>query len=582
MSRNPNGWLGSRLSLAWFQFRAAVLCTLRAGRNLGQALGPGQPGASDSAAWQAVLGKSSSTLWTARTPEEAVLVAGKVHNVRLAAARINGLQLNAGDTFSFWHAVGRPSRSAGYVPGRELREGCMIASIGGGLCQLSNALYAAALEAGMEMVERHPHSQIVPGSQAAGGRDATVFWNYIDLRFRTKVPFVIDAHLTADDLVLRLRAREPGAPVKTLPAIIPVLGQAPADCARCDQTDCVERIDSLPVHDTTAYLLDAVWPEFDAWIGTRARPGDMAIVPLDGSRRSLPTYAWPSLSRAGVRVRERTWLTLRRSLAMRMHQHQGARRQAMLLAYDQAFARSDAGAIDWQARDVVVAINLLPALWQRGALGGRRFTVLFTRAPMAMLQAELDLAVTCHPESPTLSDFRADPALVAAEEAALHAAAQLVTPHQHVADFLAAHYSAKIVRLAWRLPPAKQAHVRGNIVLFPASALGRKGAYAVREACRKLGLPLRVLGTASDSPNFWNGLNMDGPGAGNLFDGIGCVVLPAYVEHRPALLLRALAAGLPVICSPECGISPDTANLTLIPAGDSSALAAALSARMST
>ncbi len=313
MSLDPNGWLGSRLAAAWFQFRASVLCALRAGRNLGQALGPGKPGASDSGAWQTVLGQSRSALWTARAADEALLVAGKVHNVRIAAARINGLQFNAGDTFSFWHAVGRPSRSAGFVPGRELREGCMIATIGGGLCQLSNGLYAAALEAGMEIVERHPHSQIVPGSQAAGGRDATVFWNYIDLRFRAKVAFVIDAHLSADELVLRLRAREAVVPAQTkaMPTVIPLMGQAPADCARCDQTDCVEHIDALPMQETTAYLLDAVWPEFDAWIGTQARPGDVAFVPLDGERRSLPNYAWPALARAGVHVRERAWLTPR-------------------------------------------------------------------------------------------------------------------------------------------------------------------------------------------------------------------------------------------------------------------------------
>ena len=63
----------------------------------------------------------------------------------------------------------------GFVAGRELREGCMVSSIGGGLCQLSNALYAAALEAGCEIVERHAHSKVVPGSLAERGLDATVF-----------------------------------------------------------------------------------------------------------------------------------------------------------------------------------------------------------------------------------------------------------------------------------------------------------------------------------------------------------------------------------------------------------------------
>ena len=68
--------------------------------------------------------------------------------------------------------------------GRELREGCLVPSIGGGLCQLSNALYDAALRAGLQVVERHRHTQVVPGSLAESDRDATVFWNYRDLRLR--------------------------------------------------------------------------------------------------------------------------------------------------------------------------------------------------------------------------------------------------------------------------------------------------------------------------------------------------------------------------------------------------------------
>ena len=77
----------------------------------------------------------------------------------------------------------------GFVKGRELREGCIIPNVGGGLCQVSNALYDAALQAGHEIVERHAHTQVIAGSLAEQGRDATVFWNYVDLRFRSERPF---------------------------------------------------------------------------------------------------------------------------------------------------------------------------------------------------------------------------------------------------------------------------------------------------------------------------------------------------------------------------------------------------------
>ena len=45
-------------------------------------------------------------------------------------------------------------------------------SIGGGLCQLSNAIYDVALRAGLQVVERHRHTQVVPGSLAESLQEA--------------------------------------------------------------------------------------------------------------------------------------------------------------------------------------------------------------------------------------------------------------------------------------------------------------------------------------------------------------------------------------------------------------------------
>ena len=67
------------------------------------------------------------------------------------------------------------------------------------------ALYEAALDAGLEIVERHAHSRIVPGSRAARERDATVFWNYVDLRFRSQHAFRIEARLRGGMLEVVIR-----------------------------------------------------------------------------------------------------------------------------------------------------------------------------------------------------------------------------------------------------------------------------------------------------------------------------------------------------------------------------------------
>jgi len=168
-------------------------------------------------------------------PRDEALTAGKIHNLHLAVRDIDGVEVTGGAIFSLWAHLGPPTRRRGYIEGRELREGCMVPTVGGGLCQLSNALYAAALEAGFEIVERHPHSFIVPGSEAEAGRDATIFWNYVDLRFRSPHPFRIEALMTDDELVVRLR----GTAARTVAVNDADEAQRTAsECTQCGVTDC--------------------------------------------------------------------------------------------------------------------------------------------------------------------------------------------------------------------------------------------------------------------------------------------------------------------------------------------------------
>ena len=132
-----------------------------------------------------LLARDEHRLYSLTDPRERELELGKVQNLRVACAAVDGLVLAPGATFSFWGAAGRPSRGKGYVTGRELRLGCMIPSTGGGICQLTNALSRVAHQAGLELVERHRHSLQPAGFFIDDATDATVFWNYIDLRFRS-------------------------------------------------------------------------------------------------------------------------------------------------------------------------------------------------------------------------------------------------------------------------------------------------------------------------------------------------------------------------------------------------------------
>lgn len=148
------------------------------------------------------LARSETPLWSADRSSRHAHQRGKVQNLAVAAAALNGRMLRPGQVFSFWRQIGRASTAKGYAAGRMLQAGRLVPAVGGGLCQMSNALYDAALQAGCEILERHGHSRIVPGSAVGHGRDATVAWNYVDLRFRSTRPLYVSAHLTEAALVV--------------------------------------------------------------------------------------------------------------------------------------------------------------------------------------------------------------------------------------------------------------------------------------------------------------------------------------------------------------------------------------------
>src|SRR5262249_37583957 len=179
-----------------------------------------------------VLAECLTPLSTTCDERETALVAGKIQNLRIAIRQIDGLEVYANRVFSFWGQIGRPTRRRGYARGRELRQGCLIPTIGGGLCQLSNALYQCAQESGFDIIERHAHSQVVPGSAAEYGMDATVFWNYVDLRFKSSATFRIEASLRDDSLVVRFKSDSTDRrTARALPLLRPRTAPAPSNCS---------------------------------------------------------------------------------------------------------------------------------------------------------------------------------------------------------------------------------------------------------------------------------------------------------------------------------------------------------------
>lgn len=153
-----------------------------------------------------LLHEIRTPLYTETNPNELGLQLGKIENLRVAARTLDQIVVKNREVFSFWRQIGRPTRAKGFVTGRELRQGCIIPTIAGGICQLSNSLYQVAKCSGMEIVERHGHTQQVEGAAFKAGEDATVFWNYVDFRFRATRDVILVVKLTQDELIIQLGA----------------------------------------------------------------------------------------------------------------------------------------------------------------------------------------------------------------------------------------------------------------------------------------------------------------------------------------------------------------------------------------
>jgi vancomycin resistance protein VanW len=142
---------------------------------------------------------------------------GKLANIGLGAARLDGAVVAPGETFSFWALVGRPSAAAGFRLGRSIRGGVAGGDIGGGLCQVSGIAYEAGLRAGLVVAERHPHSRDLYSEAERFtplGLDATVVWPYRDLRLRNPypIPLCFGFAVRERTLVATVRAPAPLAP----------------------------------------------------------------------------------------------------------------------------------------------------------------------------------------------------------------------------------------------------------------------------------------------------------------------------------------------------------------------------------
>ncbi len=123
----------------------------------------------------------------------------RLNNIKITCSRINETVVKSGKEFSFCDIVGQPSSDDGYKPADAFgADGEIIQAIGGGNCQVSTTIYNAVLKVeGLKVTERHEHDRDV--AYIEDGKDATVAYDYLDLKFKNNNDYDIKLYSFVSD-----------------------------------------------------------------------------------------------------------------------------------------------------------------------------------------------------------------------------------------------------------------------------------------------------------------------------------------------------------------------------------------------
>lgn len=136
----------------------------------------------------------------------------RITNLRNACDKLNDVVIYPGEVFSTNDRFNPCTYENGWRNAATIVNGKIEDSIGGGMCQVSSALYDAVLYAELEIVERHNHSLKVAYSDYAF--DATLAGDYKDFKFKnnTDYPIYMESYLSNSNVVVNIYGYEVHSP----------------------------------------------------------------------------------------------------------------------------------------------------------------------------------------------------------------------------------------------------------------------------------------------------------------------------------------------------------------------------------
>ena len=137
-------------------------------------------------------------------------------NIKVGAQKLNGILIKPEEEFSTINAIGPVDKEAGFLPELVIKGDRTVPEYGGGLCQLGTTMFRVALNAGMPITQRSPHSYRVVYYEPAG-MDATIYSPQPDLRFinDTEHYLLIQTKIEGNNLIFELYGTPDGRKVET-------------------------------------------------------------------------------------------------------------------------------------------------------------------------------------------------------------------------------------------------------------------------------------------------------------------------------------------------------------------------------
>jgi len=132
----------------------------------------------------------------------------KIANLKIAVKKLDSITLKPGETFSYWRAIGNPTKRKGYLEGMILQNGNVTSGTGGGLCQLSNLIYWITLHTPLTIKERWRHTyDVFPDVKRNQpfGSGATCSYPNIDLEIKNDTNQTFQLKLKVGDEYLEGR-----------------------------------------------------------------------------------------------------------------------------------------------------------------------------------------------------------------------------------------------------------------------------------------------------------------------------------------------------------------------------------------